>query len=251
MSPLKTSREYLEELSPLLGSVPAAALDFVCSSCLGPASLRPDAPMWWPQCFPCKRLFDTAPPALGDRFIAATTVLDPSPWYTRLATYKRSAPALLPAIASVAWQFVHTHRDRFESLLGGQSDGIVLVPSTKGTALELQGLYKAVSKAAPLREQLIPAARHSGTVVGRQRYVPLAFDVDKQAVAGRRLIVLDDTWVTGARLISVCGALLDAGAQSVVPFAIARDVNAGWCGSDHPYRREMARPYNVADWPRG
>ena len=97
---------------------------------------------------------------------------------------------------------------------------------------------------------MIPAVRHNGTVVGRQEYVPSAFDVDQGAIVGKRLIVVDDTWVTGARLISVCGALLQAGAAEVVPFAIARDVNADWCGMDHPYRREMGQAYSVSRWPR-
>ena len=250
MTPARSATQYLEEIKPLLGTVPAAALDFVCSSCFGPAAPKPGdaAPLrWWAQCYPCKKLFDAAPPQLRERFIAATTALDPSPWYSRLATYKRSAPELHPVVASVAWKFLHAHEERFSAMLGGPRDCLVLVPSTRGIPLDIQPLRKALTLATPLRESIVAAVRHNGL----QSYVPEAFDVDAKMVEGKRIVVVDDTWVTGARLISVAGALFDSGAASVVPFAIAREVNASWCGADHPYRHEMGKPYDLSHWPRG
>ncbi len=248
----KSSTQYLEEIRPLLRSVPPSAHVFVCRLCLGPGQARSSTGVsWWPQCYPCKKLFERAPEVLQERFVAATIAVDPSPWFGRLQTYKRSAPEYQPLIASVAWQFMNAHRDRFSAMLGGPAEGIVVVPSTKGTPLNLQPLRRALMMAAPLRDLLVAAVQHNGKQVRRQEYAPEAFDVVPALIAGRRLLVIDDTWVTGARLTSVAGALLAAGAGAVVPFAIARDVNDAWCSHDHPYRREMERPYDINAWPRG
>lgn len=254
MTAPKSATQYMEEVTPLLGSVPAAALDFVCKCCLGATDTVEAAdkpPRWFETCYPCRKLCETAPPHLHRRFIAATTALNPGPWYSRLDSYKRSAPQHMPLIASVTWKFLHEHKDRFDALLGGAADHLVIVPSTRGYPYNEQPLWKALSRAAPLRDLLAPVVRHAGQGrPPRQEYTPTAFEVDGDAVRGKRLIVIDDTWVSGRNLISVAGALLEGGAAEVVPFAVARVVRASFRSPEHPYRIAMARPFELTSWPR-
>lgn len=242
----KTSGEYLEEVRSILGSVPSAGQPFVCPHCLGPLDGA------WEHCYPCSLIFAEAPGALAGCSIAITTAPMPGPWYARLAAYKNTQPReLLPVLASVAWRFVHENRERIMAALGGDPDLVVPVPSTRGFNFEQQPLRKVAALIQPWRDLVIEVARHDSTQLPRrQAYQPQLFQIDGSWVVGKRVIILEDTWVSGAHLVSLAGGLLVAGATSVLMLSIARAVNTARVTGDHPYSVAMRRPYSEHDWPR-
>lgn len=69
-------------------------------------------------------------------------------------------------------------------------------------------------------------------------------------VGGHRIILVEDTWITGATALSAAGALLDAGADSVVITPIARDMKPAFHGEEHPYLVYIQHEYELEAWPR-
>ena len=76
------------------------------------------------------------------------------------------------------------------------------------------------------------------------------FRAHSPVIARKRIVLIEDTWITGATAVSAAGALLDAGADSVVIAPIARDFRVLYHAEDHPYLAHIARGYDVRFWPR-
>jgi hypothetical protein len=245
------SNEIIAEWRDRIGTVPSAANDFVCSSCLGPVT-------GFPQCYGCHNLFggvNGAPNQLRSFIVPMTSALSPSPWYTALATYKTFQPRNGLVLVSVAHHFLQTHASRVASLLGGEPTVVTVVPSKRGISYDDQPLRIALSKAEPIQEKLRETLRYGeGSTWGRQEYHPEAFTAGPVAVRGERVVLIEDTWVTGATAVSAAGRLLELGADGVALFPIARLVNANYWPGEHPYRQTMERVHIgsslAIEWPR-
>ena len=59
----------------------------------------------------------------------------------------------------------------------------------------------------------------------RKTYNSSAFSAGTTSVVGERVLLMEDTWVTGATAISAAGALLREGASGVMVMPIARAVS--------------------------
>jgi hypothetical protein len=228
----------------LYGSVPAARNDFVCRQCLGPVS-------GFPQCYACYHVFGWAPASLDERVVPMTSALSPSPWYTRLLTYKQGHPEYGAALAALAHVYLEANSDRIDQLLGGAPTVLTIVPSKRGLSFDDQPFRKTLARVPPIREQLVQTLVHvAGQTVGRREYNPTAFAHGPTPVRGGRIVLLDDTWVTGATAVSAAGALLREGAQSVILLPLARMVESEFWPKEHPYRQAMRTAYDPATWPR-
>ena len=254
---MATVSEIVEQFRTAFGTVPSDVNDYVCRFCLGPVAPE------YNQCYGCLRLLLTdhisggrsvvAPPEIQDRIVAMTTALNPSPWYSYLATYKRGRlEEYGPVLAALTFAYLERHTARMADLLGGPWTQLTVVPSKRGFAFADQPLVKALSMVRPLRDQLAHMLVHvPGEKWGRQEYHPDAFQPGPVHVQGKRLVILEDAWVTGATAVSAAGALLRDGAASVVILSIARVVNRDyWSDPDHPYRKAMGVPYDLDNWPR-
>lgn len=245
-----TSRTILAEWGKDFGSVPAVTHDFVCRFCLGPVST-------YRQCFGCNELFNVgrAPEVLKHRVVPMTSALNPSRWYSALSQYKGGFHAELGlVIATVAHHFLHSRAARIREALGGEADIISPVPSKRaGVTYETQPLRIALARATAIASRLAHTLRHDPAIpVGRTRYQPEAFTAGPTPVAGRRVLLIEDSWVTGATAISAAGALLNAGAASVLVMPIARIIRSGFWPEDHPYRAAMTQAWEPdrEQWPR-
>jgi hypothetical protein len=225
-------------------SVPPLEPYVTCEACLGPVAR-------FARCYGCSSIFNAgAPEQLAGRIVPMTVALNPSPWYSRLVSYKGMQPGNGIVLAAVAHLFVTFHMPRLVALLGGPVDAYTIVPSTRGVEFEQQALRKVV-QVSGLRGKFFQLLRHAkGTAIPRQSYAPKAFPVIESVNAGR-IVLLEDTWVSGSKALSAAGALLEAGAESVVILPIARMVEAkGYFTDDHPYFTRMRHPYNIMAWPR-
>lgn len=80
-----------------------------------------------------------------------------------------------------------------------------------------------------------------------REFRPDRFDVAAGDLAGAGVLLLDDTWTTGARVQSAAYALKRAGVSRVVVVVLGRHVNPGYAGwkpiidaiKTQPYRHEV------------
>ncbi len=156
-------------------------------------------------------------------------------------------------LAALMTRHFGAHEDKFRELLGGPVSQIAVVPSTRGRLFAAHPLARAVARSVPLSERLADVLAHvEGATIARQEYKPSIFNVDSRAVRGERIALIEDLWVSGSKAVSAAGALLDAGAESVLILPVAREIrpSSPFCGEDHPYLEAMRTPYVVEAWPR-
>lgn len=244
----ETTRDYLNRYRQYLWQVPAEGQSNVCRLCLGAVSGTYD------QCFNCNELLrrGSAPRSLQGRVVPMSIVRNPGTWYTILQSYKKGAwREYAPVIASVAYEWLNAHTTQIENLLGGSIDLLTVVPSkTLGLMYETQLLRLALSLVRPIADQMVPTLECvDRDAYGRTKYAPEMFAF-LPAATGKRIVLIEDTWITGATAVSAAGALLAGGAESVVITPIARDFRVQFHGDDHPYLALSDIDYDVSVWPR-
>lgn len=245
----QTSRTILAEWANDISAVPSSKNDFVCECCLGPVTS-------FQQCSGCNEVINVgrAPTSLRDRIVPMTSALNPSRWYTALASYKGGfQPDLGLVLASVAHHFLLSRAAHIRTALGGEVDIITPVPSKRGVPFERQPLRLALGRIEPIESRLQHTLNYDQTVtVARRSYAPNAFRAGPAPVAGARVLLIEDSWVSGATAVSAAGALLNSGAATVLLCPIARIIPIGFWPADHPYRTAMRVPWDPdsSDWPR-
>ena len=168
-----------------------------------------------------------------------------------LRSYKRSgglaARRLTLELASVLWRFLDLHEDCVAS--AANTDRFALVTTVPG--------------GDPSRDQASPLRAMVGEIVGRtrRRYERLLrtapADVEPHAFAlgkfsatrpldGEPVLLIDDTWTTGASAQSAAAVLRRAGAGPVAAVVIGRHLNPEWHENDRRLRG-IGRPF---DWDR-
>jgi hypothetical protein len=182
-----------------------------------------------------------------------SVALNPGKWYSWLLTYKEFHPERGDAIVALAYEYAHVHSVSVASLLGGAPSRWTIVPSKRGHTFASQPFRRTLSRVGVLADRLSETLRlRPGQRIDRKEYKPQAFDC-VSPVAGQRVVLLEDTWVTGATAVSAAGALLQAGAATVSIMPVARMVEKSFWAEDHPYLVNMIRPYDPWDrtlWPR-
>jgi hypothetical protein len=161
--------------------------------------------------------------------VPVTLVDDRTPIYRSLVAYKRAPVAVARwhsrRLAALLAEFWSRHRD---CVVSGGIDAVTVVPSGRsptGTdhAGERQhpllGILNQVPELRPLTRQLLVPGRAR---LRRNLASAAGFAAPAPAVAGLRLVLLDDTYTTGAHLQSAVASLRLAGARSVSPVVIGR-----------------------------
>jgi hypothetical protein len=233
---------YAENLH-LFANVPDRSSDVVCDACLGPVK-------GFSRCFACNKLFSAAPSVLAERIVPLTSALSPSPWYTRLQNYKTGHGEYAWTLVALLDRYLTAHEGNIAEMLGGTPDAVTIVPSKRpGVSFDSQMLSRVVRAVPDPRgwplEQLL--AFNDGASIPRQTYRPGAFSLVAD-VAGKRVVLIEDSWVSGATPLSAAGALHDGGA-SVLVLPIARVVDNPKYWGDHPYIAQMADGYDIERWP--
>lgn len=237
----------LEQWRALIGTIPCC-VDCVCPWCCGPR--QPDYLM----CPDCAHVFPAAPALLQGRVVPLTSALEESPWHAQLVSY-RTSRSPWPLLGGLVVRFATVHAGRIRELLGGSPTATTVVPSKRGPPVPDQPLYRMLSAAARRESASMPQPQvllERAASPCRHGYSPSAFRVPSgQCVAGSRIVLVEDSWVSGATCLSAAGALLEAGATQVVTLPIARIIRRSVWGDEHPYLEVMREPYNVSRWPHG
>ncbi len=180
-----------------------------------------------------------------------STALQSGQWYGMLKRYKRGYRTLWPSLVEVIDAFVGRHEEALEESLGGAVESVVVVPSKRGIVATRQPLVQVVRSSRLLGEKVTDALGfRPDASLPRWKYDPTVFEAGDVAVSGRRVLLVEDTWVTGATCLSAAGALRDLGARRVVTMPIARCIDEEfWRDRAPDYLQAAAAPYEPT-WPR-
>jgi hypothetical protein len=137
-----------------------------------------------------------------------------------LIVYKADRPSNQARyhLASLGMLFLTDHRACLTNAAGGPLTHVVTVPSTKGRT-GVHPLELILTRRLHLAD--IPVAPNPRYPADDRSFHPDRFTVppiDPDA----RVLILDDTWTTGARLQSLAHALKTAGASAVIGVVLGR-----------------------------
>jgi len=184
-------------------------------------------------CYPCK----DASRKLGPLCLDAVTFLSLAPAGEQMArdlyTYKRSGvPDTLRAARTVGlsaalWRWLAKHEGCLATAVGRGFDLVTTVPSASGRTDEhpLTAIAGRIVVGTADRFRLVLELNRTDVESREQAADRFITTAD---VRGRTVLVIDDTWTTGANMQSASAALKQAGATSVGGVAIGRWFAADW-----------------------
>jgi predicted amidophosphoribosyltransferase len=165
-----------------------------------------------------------------------------------LADYKRTADPSVPPItaklAAILDGFVARHEPCVARAAGvGRFDVITTVPSNRPERAGHHPLNRIVGElCAPTRDRYRPLLRRSDAPLAHRTFDRRRFTA-LEPLGGSSVLLIDDTWTTGASAQSAAFALRAAGASRVAAVVIGRHLNSDW--SDAAERIEaLAKPFD-------
>jgi predicted amidophosphoribosyltransferase len=197
-------------------------------------------------CYPCGHQ-----PAHADAVLPISYSVHERQLHTALAVYKRgveqAARPLRAQLAAVLWRFLDRHEACLAQHVGVAGfDIVTAVPSGVAGRDEAHPLRDVVGRlVAPTRDRYERLLTRSEIAVA-ERTVDAAKYAPTRTLAGEHVLLIDDTWVTGANVQSAAGALKAAGAGRVGVVVIGRHVHAEF-GDNAARLRALPRRF---DWDR-
>lgn len=150
-------------------------------------------------------------------------------------------------LAAVLWRHLHTHEACLAKAAGTTTFEVVTaVPSGSRKAAAEHPLGQMLGTLiGPTRDRYEPLLTRSTTEVPPRTFNPEKFSLVHE-LQNESVLLIDDTWTTGANARSAAAALKAAGARAVGVLVIGRHLNRGWAQNDRRLSR-LIRPF---DWPR-
>lgn len=155
------------------------------------------------------------------------------PLHGILSTYKRAAdPSVSEAtaeIAAVLWRFLDVHESCLAHSAGvDRFELVTTVPSGDRARDEHHPLSRIVGElVGPTRGRYERLLRRTEIAVTPRRFHAARFE-PARPLAGGTILLIDDTWASGASAQSAAAALLAAGADNVAAVVVGRHLNPGW-----------------------
>lgn len=171
--------------------------------------------------------------------------------HTALAQYKRRqgrvAGTLQLQLAAVLWRFLRAHESCLANHAGVERFELVTaLPSGDQVRDVAHPLPRIVGElVGDTHDRYRRLLARSGTAVAARTVDPGKFN-PTQDLAGEAVLLIDDTWASGASVQSAAGALKIAGAGPVAVLVIGRHVNPEY-GDNAARLRTLTRGF---DWDR-
>jgi predicted amidophosphoribosyltransferase len=166
-----------------------------------------------------------------------------------LAAYKRvngvAGRRLTLQLAAVLWRFLQEHEGCVAKAAGTNAfDLVTTVPSGDLDRDRHHPLRQIVADLiGPTRERHERILKRTHTPRTPHEYSDEKF-IATRALAGNAILLIDDTWTTGANAQSAAAALKTAGAGPVAAVVIGRHLNREWHENDRRLRA-IPQPF---DW---
>jgi hypothetical protein len=170
-----------------------------------------------------------------------------------LARYKRLtgevARRLRVELAAVLWRFLAEHEPCLARGVGIERfDCVATVPSGDPERDEQHPLRWVVGTVVgPTRDRHERLLRRSSSVIPARQVDASKFQASRR-LEGCAVLLVDDTWTTGASAQSAAAALKSAGAGPVAAVVIGRHLNREWHENDRRLRG-ITRPFDWAKCP--
>ena len=168
-----------------------------------------------------------------------------------LASYKRVdgevARRLGATLAAILWRFLAEHERCVARAAGtGRFELVTTVPSGKRDRDDRHPLRWIVGElVGPTRDRHRRLLRRTDAEIA-----PRTFNRDKfeatERLENTAVLLIDDTWTTGASAHSAAAALKAAGAETVAAIVIGRHLNREWHQNDR-HLRGISQPF---DWSK-
>ncbi len=205
-------------------AVPAAGPG-VCAVCRsGP---RPG----YAVCFSCQEVMRQVSHPVTNVVPISLYALNSQLWHV-LRYYKdgsgRSAELLATQVAAIIARFTARHLRCVTAAAGGDPAVVTSVPSTRPQPRSgRHPLETAVMRAGRLASLYQPLLVRGPGYADHNQADDDAFTVPRR-LGGERVLLLDDTFTTGARLQSAASALRLRGASAVAAVVVGRVINPEW-----------------------
>ena len=189
----------------------------ICRTC------RSNAGPGFQYCYPCSRHRSAANGRLADLVVPVAYSVKGTQHAHNLIVYKAVQPSTAAQynLSALGLLFLSIHWSCLTGALRGGLTHVATVPSTRGR----QGPHPLETILASRLGLPAVACVPNAAYTNEDR----DFHQDRfavvTAVTGARVLLLDDTWTTGARVQSVAFALKQAGAVAVVAVVLGRHVN--------------------------
>jgi predicted amidophosphoribosyltransferase len=175
------------------------------------------------------------------------------PLHRALWSYKRlsgsPARAFAVCLAAVLWRHLELHERCLADAAGvDRFDLVTTVPSSDRARGDSHPLHELVGELVrPVRPRYERLLRRTGADVA-----PHHFNIHKyeavRRLGGGAVLLVDDTWTTGANAQSAAAALKRAGALKVAAVVIGRHVNPGYGDNDRRLQSMPAFDWDVCAW---
>jgi predicted amidophosphoribosyltransferase len=165
-----------------------------------------------------------------------------------LVSYKRLHGALARrfaiGLAAVLWRHLTLHETCLARATAVPALSLVtIVPSSSPDRDAAHPLHHLVNLVEPVRARYERLLRRSDAAATVHQFNPRRYEALRD-LTGRSILLIDDTWTTGANAQSAAAALKAAGAEHVAALVVGRHVNRGWGHNDRQLR-SLPQPF---DW---
>lgn len=182
------------------------------------------------ECYPCANSM-----AYLDAVLPITYSVHLGQMHSVLNQYKRSASVrtrrnLQNQVAAVLYRFLDGHEACLAGAVGLEEfDVVTIVPSSvAGAGASPHPLERIVGAVIPsTRDRYEPILRRTDIQVAPRTTTPDKFAATVE-LAGRNVLLIDDTWTSGANAQSAAAALKTSGAGVVAAVPIGRHVRPGY-----------------------
>jgi predicted amidophosphoribosyltransferase len=171
------------------------------------------------------------------------------PLHHSLTVYKRAsglcAERASRELAGILGRFLSIHEDCVARAVGRQGfDLVTTVPSSNRERDELHPLRRLVGESvAVTRGRYERVLRPAQAELVAHRFHPRRFQASRP-LEGAAVLLIDDTWTTGASAHGAAAALKSAGAATVAAVVIGRYLNRDW----HENERRLRELTGRFDW---
>lgn len=201
----------------------------LCESCSAPVGSK------YRYCHPCFQA--TAYRSIVEGVVPLAFAPKDEQLYQDLVSYKRQATNRTPAFQRLAILafFSSRHVPCLEHAYG-PIDALGIIPSTQGRSKELlRMLASTFHRGLPQLN-----IRYIGSNARKKRQPTTGDFQVRSNVQGQRILLFDDSWVTGAAVFSAARDLHAAGAAYVVAVVLGRVLDPAW-GPNQVYFKEWQK----------